>query len=147
MVVVDRFSEAAHFCMLPSNVLPFHLWNYSPPWCVSYTDAPRALSQIGALCLQVIFGNPSLNRWDFSEYEFFLPPTNSWSYRGCQSGDPTVSVLFVHDYPNKWGRLFHWQEWYYNTTSHFSWVLTPYQAVYGRSPATILQHILRDHQT
>lgn len=48
---------------------------------------------------------------------------------------------FAGDHPRTWYKLLPWAEWHYNTTFHFSIRMSPYQAVYGRPPPTLLDYM------
>lgn len=48
---------------------------------------------------------------------------------------------FVHDKPNQWGQFLHWVEWHYNTATHTSTGITPFQVVYGRTPPALADYI------
>ncbi|CAM8997673.1 unnamed protein product [Rhodiola kirilowii] len=48
---------------------------------------------------------------------------------------------FVSDHQRDWVTLLPWAEFSYNTALHSSIGMTPYEAVYGRSPPTKLEHI------
>ncbi|KAH9733915.1 hypothetical protein KPL71_017190 [Citrus sinensis] len=44
---------------------------------------------------------------------------------------------FVHQWPKKWHAFLPWAAFWYNTTFHVSTGMTPFQALYGRTPPTI----------
>ncbi|GJU76554.1 ty3-gypsy retrotransposon protein [Tanacetum coccineum] len=48
---------------------------------------------------------------------------------------------FVSDYPKAWVRFLPWAEWSYNTSLHSSIGMTPFEAVYGRSPPCLLDYV------
>ncbi|RVW76748.1 Transposon Tf2-12 polyprotein [Vitis vinifera] len=47
---------------------------------------------------------------------------------------------FVHQWPRKWFSYLSWAEYWYNTTYHCSTGMTPFQALYGRLPPSILHY-------
>lgn len=49
---------------------------------------------------------------------------------------------FAHDKPKHWGKYLHWVERHYNTTTHTSTGLTPFQAVQGKPPLSLPTYIL-----
>lgn len=48
---------------------------------------------------------------------------------------------FVHEQPKLWGNFLHRVEWHYNTATHSSSGLTPFQIVYGKPPPTLTTYI------
>lgn len=45
---------------------------------------------------------------------------------------------FVHQWPRKWYSSLPWTEYWYNTTFHSSISMTPFQALYGHLPPSVL---------
>ena len=48
----------------------------------------------------------------------------------------------VSDRPQHWVRLLPWAEYSYNTSYHSSIKMTPYQAVYGRMPPSVIPYVM-----
>lgn len=48
---------------------------------------------------------------------------------------------FTSDHPKQWFRLLVWAKWHYNTAFHSSIQMSPYEAVYGRPPPTLLDYV------
>ncbi|MCH82943.1 hypothetical protein A2U01_0003756 [Trifolium medium] len=48
---------------------------------------------------------------------------------------------FIQENPKQWGRFLHLAEWHYNTATHSSSGITPFQVVYGRSPPSLPLYI------
>jgi len=44
---------------------------------------------------------------------------------------------FVHVETKLWGKYLQWAEWHYNSTKHFSTVVTPYEFVYSQPPPSL----------
>ena len=43
--------------------------------------------------------------------------------------------------PKKWYKLLHWAEYCYNATFHSSLGMSPFKAVYGREPPSMLDYV------
>jgi len=54
---------------------------------------------------------------------------------------------FVFDNPRDWSKLLPWTEFWYNTSYHHSTEMTPFKAVYGRDPPSIIKYAInkQDH--
>lgn len=47
---------------------------------------------------------------------------------------------YVFEYPTKWLKHLAWAEYCYNTAFHTAISMTPFKAVYGRDPPTLLRY-------
>ena len=45
------------------------------------------------------------------------------------------------DYPKRWSKILHWAEYAYNVSFHSSLLMSPFRAVYGREPPSILDYL------
>lgn len=48
---------------------------------------------------------------------------------------------FIADNPRQWSRFLPWAEWHYNTAWHSTINLTPFEAVFGRSPPLLTDYL------
>ncbi|XP_073121875.1 uncharacterized protein [Henckelia pumila] len=53
----------------------------------------------------------------------------------------TYFRCFATEQPKSWANWIHWSEYWYNTSFQSSAGMTPFEAVYGRKPPTILQYL------
>ncbi|WVZ06579.1 hypothetical protein V8G54_019925 [Vigna mungo] len=141
MVVIDRLSKFAHFIPLKQG------FN-------SKTVAGTFIQHIVKL-----YGFPKsiVSDWD----RVFI--SNFWKllfkYQGTtltmsssyhpQSDGQTENLnrtlemylrCFVFDHPKKWLEMLPWAQFWYNTSFHHSIGMSPYQAVYGKLPPTLLKY-------
>jgi hypothetical protein len=142
LVVVDRFSKAAHFGMLPTNF---------------------TACKVAELFAHLIFKHHGMPKSMVSDrYPIFLSRFWQQLFKNCgtqlrmssayhpQSDGQTEIVnkalqqylrCFVHNEPHKWGKYLHLAEWHYNTSVHSSTGFTPFQVVFGKPPPTLAQYV------
>jgi hypothetical protein len=53
----------------------------------------------------------------------------------------TYLRCFTSEQPRKWYKFLHLAEYWYNTTHHSAINMSPFQALYGRGPPTVLAYI------
>ena len=56
-------------------------------------------------------------------------------------GLETYLRCFAIEQPKSWMNWLHWAEYWYNTTFHNSTKITPFEAVYGRPPPTLVHYL------
>ncbi|GJZ09854.1 reverse transcriptase [Tanacetum coccineum] len=55
-----------------------------------------------------------------------------------------LQLAFVGaEQPKQWLSYLNWAEWHYNTSWHSAIKMTPFEAVYGRSPPSLLDYVSR----
>ena len=142
MVMVDGLSKYAHFLPLKH---PF----------TAFTVAQVFLEQIVRL-----HGMPASIVSDrdksfislFRKTLFCLQWTTlcmNFSYHPQTDGQTEVVNLtleqylrcFTHEHPTKWAEWVAWAEYSYNTSIHSSTKISPFEAVYGQPPPTLLFYI------
>lgn len=52
---------------------------------------------------------------------------------------------FAGNHLKQWYHLLAWAEWQYNTTWHFAIQMSPYEAVYSRTPPTLMDYVGTDN--
>ena len=141
-VVVDRFSKGLHLGMLPTQ--------HS-----AHTVALLFIELVGRL-----HGMPKSIASDrdllfiskFWRELFTLSGTKlrlSSSYHPQSDGQTEVTNriieqylrAFVHEKPATWGRYLPWAEWSYNTSSHSTTGMTPFEITFGQKPPTYPHYI------
>ena len=70
-----------------------------------------------------------------------LPSSIWWSIWDCQLMPWTYSRCFAGSKPNEWVKWLSLAEWWYNTNTHPSTGLTPYEVVYGVPPPCLLTYV------
>ncbi|GJZ90056.1 ty3-gypsy retrotransposon protein [Tanacetum coccineum] len=116
LVVVDRLSKHGHFCPLGQHFTAPHV--QSSFWKELFKLQGTTLSMSTAYHPQSDGQTEVLNRC-------------LEDYLRC----------FASDNPRTWLQYLPWAEWCYNTSWHSTIKMTPFEAVYGRSPPSLLDYI------
>ena len=142
LVVVDRLSKQAYFGALPRTYNAEKVVElFAEMGCKLYGLPWSTVSNGDAIFLS--------NFW----HELFtLSGTllhHSTAYHPQSDGQTEVVNLvlqqylrcFTADYAKKWFKILHWAEYCYNISYHSSLAMTPFKAVYGRDPLSILDYV------
>lgn len=142
MVVVDRLSKYAHFVPLRH---PFTASSVAREFISN-------IVRLHGVPLTIVSDRDKVFISSFWQALFKLQGTVSCmssSYHSQSDGQTEVvnRILeqylrcFVCDKPKKWVDWLLWAEYSYNTSTHTSTKLTPFQVVYGRLPPQLLPYI------
>jgi hypothetical protein len=143
MVVVDRLSKYAHFCALQ------HAFTTST---VAQIFMDRVFKLHGMPHSIVSDRDPTFTR-NFWQELFKLQGTQlhlNTSYHPQTDGQTkivnkcleTYLMCFASERKNQWAQWLPLAEWWYNTSYHTTTRMTPFEAVYGKNPPSILSYFL-----
>jgi hypothetical protein len=142
LVVVDRFSKAAHFGMLPTHFTASKVADLFAKMIFRLHGLPKS----------IISDRDPIFVSKFWQQLFTLSGTVlrlSTAYHPQIDGQTEIVNkalqqylrCFVHTQPKKWGEFLHWAEWHYNTSQHSSTGYTPFEVVYGKKPPSLPQYL------
>ncbi|WVZ01419.1 hypothetical protein V8G54_027488 [Vigna mungo] len=145
LVVVDRFSKAAHFGMLPRSFSASKVADLFVHMICKLHGLPKSL----------ISDRDPVFLSQFWRELFRLSGTKlrmSTTYHPQSDGQTEVINktlqqylrCFVHHKPSLWGKFLPWAEWCFNTTINISIKMTPFEVVYGHPPPSIPQGLSSD---
>lgn len=142
LVVVDCLSKQAHFSALTPQFTAIHVTEVFVRDIIRLHGIPNSL----------VSDRDSIFISKFWQELFRLQGTQlsmSSAYHPQTDGQTEIVNRYLEDYlrcfagdhSRTWYKLLPWAEWHYNTTFHFSIRMSPYQAVYGRPPPTLLDYM------
>lgn len=142
LVVVDRFSKGAHFGMLQTHYSAYKMAQLFIDMVCRLHGFPKSL----------VSDKDPVFISAFWRKLFKLAGTKLWmstAYHPQTDGQTEVvnRVLqqylraFVHHQPNQWGKFLSLAEWSYNTTTHSTTGLSPFQVTFGKPPPSIPSYI------
>lgn len=147
MVVIDRLSKHSHFSALGVK--------FTAPQVAEVMV--RDVIKIHGPPAQIISDRDPIFMSCFWRELFKIQGTmlaTSSAYHPQTDGQTEVLNKYLEDYlrcfaadhPRQWVRFLPWAEWHYNSAWHSAIRMTPYEAVFGRTPPT-LQDYLRGNST
>ncbi|KAK2387384.1 hypothetical protein QL285_061173 [Trifolium repens] len=142
LVVVDRFSKAAHFGMLPTHYTASKVAELFANMICRLHGMPKS----------IVSDRDPIFLSKFWQQLFRLSGTTlrmSTAYHPQTDGQTEIVNkalqqylrCFVHDQPKKWGTYLALAEWHYNTSHHSSTGTTPFEIVYGKKPPSLPQYL------
>ena len=142
MVVVDRFSKAAHFAALPTHHSAYKVAVLFLDTACKLRGFPRSLvSDRDPIFISHFWRDLfKLSGTKLRMSTAYHPQTDGQTEVLNQTLEQYLRA-FVHHQPSRWFRFLSLAEWSYNTTIHFGTGLSPFEVVYGRPPPTVVQYL------
>lgn len=142
MVVIDRLSKYSHFAILKSDYTCHSVAETIMHMVVKLHGFPKSIVSdrdkvFTSKFWQHLF---KLSRTSLSMSSSYHPQTNGQS-EALNKCLELYLRCFTRDNPKSWFRLLSWAEFWYNTSFHSSIVMTPFKAVYGRDPPTLVRYV------
>ncbi|KAL4281717.1 hypothetical protein GQ457_03G008900 [Hibiscus cannabinus] len=142
MVVVDRFTKYGHFFALPRHFDSQYIAKLLIQGLVKLHGIPRSIvSDRDRIFVSEVWTELArLQGTELCMSSAYHPQTDGQTealnrclemYLRCIAGDD----------PSKWEGYLAWAEYWYNTAYHASAGMTPFKALYGRDPPTILTYM------
>lgn len=138
MVVVDRLTKYAHFTPLPSGFTAARVAEAFADSVVRLHGFPRQIISDRDPVFTSAFWKKlfALSGTTLSMSTSFHPQTDGQS-EVVNRGLEQYLRAFTQDKPSSWVKMLGWAEFHYNTSVHSGLKMTPFQALYGRTPPTI----------
>ncbi|OMO79377.1 reverse transcriptase [Corchorus capsularis] len=141
-VIVDRLSKYAHFIALPPSYTASSLAEifckdfcklHGMPTSIVSDRDPKFLSAFW----KELFKLQGTQLFHSSAYH----PQSDGQSEVLNRCLETYLRSFASDKPKQWTKFLHWAEYSYNTSKHSATGYTPFEAVYGRPPPTVLSYL------
>ncbi|GJU05810.1 reverse transcriptase [Tanacetum coccineum] len=141
LVVVDRFSKYAHFATLPTSFNAPKVAEVFVEAVIKHHGIPKT----------IVSDRDPIFVSKFWTQLFKLSGTqlnHSTAYHPQTDGQTEVVNRWLEQYlramvtdrPDHWVRFLPWAEYCYNTSYHSSIKMSPYQALYGKVPLSIIPY-------
>ena len=143
MTVVDRLTKYVHFIPLPSIFLTRTVAEAFVVDIIRLHDPPRSIVTDHVPQFLHSFWE-EINRLQGSTLAMstaYHPQTDGQSEALNKCVEQYLRC-YVAEVPSKWVAMLPWAEFWYNTSYQTSAGMTPFQALYGREPATVARYIL-----
>ncbi|KAL4378379.1 hypothetical protein GQ457_02G014110 [Hibiscus cannabinus] len=142
LVVVDRLTKYGHFFALPRHYDAPYIAKVMVQGIIKLHGIPRSMvSDRDPIFVSEIWTEIArLQGTDLCLSSAYHPQTDGQTealnrclemYLRCMTGDE----------PSKWDTYLPWAEYWYNTAFHASAGMTPFRALYGRDPPTLVSYV------
>jgi hypothetical protein len=142
MVVVDRLSKYAHFCALQ------HPFTASMVAQISMDQ----VFKLHGMSHSIVYDRDPTFTSNFWQELFKLQGTQlhlSTTYHPQNDGQTEIVIkcletylrCFASEKKNQWAQWLPLAEWWYNTSYHTTTRMTPFEAVYGQKPPSVLSYL------
>ncbi|WZZ36193.1 hypothetical protein YC2023_019594 [Brassica napus] len=139
LVIVDRLSKAAHLVPISHPYTAMSVASKFIDAVVEHHGMPKSIVSDRDPVFVSAFWQ---ELWRLSQTKLCM----SSSYHPQTTGQTEVVNrcieqylrCFVHERPKQWSYLIPWAEYWYNTTYHASTRISPYKAIYGQDPPSLV---------
>ncbi|GJU22598.1 ty3-gypsy retrotransposon protein [Tanacetum coccineum] len=141
LVVVDRFSKYAHFATLPTSFNAPKVAEVFVEAVVKHHGIPKTIVSdrdpifVSKFWTQLF----KLSGTQLNHSTAYHPQTDGQT-EVVNRGLEQYLRAMVTDRPDHWVRFLPWAEYCYNTSYHSSIKMSPYQALYGKVPLSIIPY-------
>lgn len=136
LVVIDQLSKYTHFAPLKSDYSSLKVAETFMRTVVKLHGIPKS----------IVSDRDKVFTSTFWQHLFRLSSTTlamSSVYHPQTDGNKCLEMYlccFTGSNPKFWSRLLAWAEFWYNTSFHTSIGMTPFKAVYGRDPPSLVKY-------
>ncbi|PNY00079.1 hypothetical protein L195_g023353, partial [Trifolium pratense] len=141
MVVIDRFTKYSHFCPLKVDYNSKTVAEAFMKTVVKLHGLPKSIiSDRDKVFISKFWKELfSLQGTTLSMSSAYHPQTDGQSEALNKCLEMYLRCLTFQN-PKTWFKALDWAEYWYNTAHHTSLGMTPFQALYGRAPPTLVRY-------
>ncbi|GKB44630.1 ty3-gypsy retrotransposon protein [Tanacetum coccineum] len=141
LVVVDRFTKYAHFGTLPTSFNASKVAELFMDMVVKHHGFPKTIvSDRDPIFVSTFWKQLFKASGTQLNLSTAYHPQTDGQTEVVNRGLEQYLRAMVLDRPQQWVRLLSWAEFSYNTSYHSSIKMTPFQALYGRVPPSIIPY-------
>lgn len=141
-VVVDRLTKYAHFGALVTGFTARHVAELLLEMVVKHHGFPKSIvSDRDKIFFSLFWKSLMEMSGTHLHHSTSYHPQTDGQTEVVNRGLEQYLRAMVFDRPQQWYYMLCWAEYYYNTSYNSSIRMTPYQALYGKLPPSILPYV------